>query len=258
MTVRMVNGVPVSTEGDIVKDLEVDDMDIDPETGGYTEDAYEELQKASANEELVCQADGCGEPLTYGGRGRKPKFCSIHKRNPSGTISPDRNAGQSKNRGFQGEAQLREALTARYFALSGMVLLLTKNPNYAMLIRSQVEECVNADIEYARTNPTFRKWLQGGVEKSAAASVVIAHAKMFAPIVMGENAKRMTKAAPNVPQNGNGQSGFRFPRPSAGPHSAPNSAPKPPTALYDPTTDDAPDVSGESINAGNIPGMPGF
>jgi hypothetical protein len=263
MSIKMVNGVPVSTEGDIVADLQIDDMgdpDIDPETGGYTEDAYDRLKRESDSEELVCQAEGCGEPLTYGGRGRKPKYCEIHKRSKSSTINPDRNAGQAKNRGFQGEATLRTALTSRYFALSGVVLLLTKNPSYALLIRSQVEECVEADIEYARTNLTFRKWLEGGVEKSAAASVVIAHAKMFGPIIMGENAKRATtaKAAPNVPQNGASQPNFRFPRPSPGPHSAANPTPKPATALYDPTTDDPPDIGGESINAGNIPGMPGF
>jgi hypothetical protein len=30
-------------------------------------------------DEMTCQADGCREPLKYGGRGRKPRFCPEHK-----------------------------------------------------------------------------------------------------------------------------------------------------------------------------------
>ncbi len=37
--------------------------------------------------DLVCQEPGCGEPLVYGGRGRKPTRCDMHKRATSATTT---------------------------------------------------------------------------------------------------------------------------------------------------------------------------
>jgi hypothetical protein len=209
--------------------------------------------------ELACEV--CGEPLTYSGRGRKPKFCEVHKRSKSSTIVPDRNAGGSnKGRSFPGEASLRTALEARYFMLSGVLAMV--NPNYALVVRAGVADVVDADIEYARVNPAFRRFLEGSVEKSAAAAVVIAHGKMFAPIIIGETAKRKmanaaaTQARPQergqagpaaFPQTGS-PSMFRR-RPTAPQRPAPA-----PTDLYYPSEHEG---HKDTVNAGAMPGMPG-
>jgi hypothetical protein len=197
--------------------------------------------------ELACQV--CGEPLTYAGRGAKPKYCDIHKgrKSSNGNISPDRNAGP-RSRGFNGEAQLRTALTARYQTLSMFVAMV--NPIYADAIRKNIIEAVEADIEYARSNATFRRMLEGGVEKSAAAGVIAAHGKMLLPIIVGEKVKAMRAGAGAAAKNG-GNNVFR---PSFGKPPAPTPSPTP-----EPPRDPSEEfLSRETINAAAMPGMPGF
>jgi hypothetical protein len=56
----------------IMPDLTVTFLDNVPESGN-----------PGPSDILACET--CGEPLTYGGRGRKPRFCPEHRRNKSAT-----------------------------------------------------------------------------------------------------------------------------------------------------------------------------
>jgi hypothetical protein len=243
MSMKLVNGAMVVSDDEppIVPDMEVDDFPTE-------EPVSDDIRR--------CQFESCEQSLTYAGRGAPPKYCDIHKRSKSNTISPDRSAGNATTgKSFPGEGALRTSLVNRYYALSNVVMFATRNPAYVQLIVAQAGECADAHIELARSNPTYRKWLQAGVEKTAAAGLVAAHAKMFGPIIMGETLKRKMATPPlrSVPNEGNSRntSGPFMSRPNR-----PNPAPEP-TRLYDPT-EDPPDPRGESVNAGNLPGMPGF
>jgi hypothetical protein len=48
---------------------------------------------------LTCTEPGCSTPLSYGGRGRKPTKCAIHKRGGSKPGAPKRLSGRGKAKG---------------------------------------------------------------------------------------------------------------------------------------------------------------
>lgn len=55
----------------------------------------------------TCKHPGCGQPLEYGGRGPRPKYCPDHKRRPSsGTRSRKKSQGTDYTEGIIGMMQL--------------------------------------------------------------------------------------------------------------------------------------------------------
>lgn len=208
MALRLIGGKLVNDDGETVTS-----DDVAPVAG-------------SSSDERRCEE--CGTSLFYAGRGRPPRFCDDHKpispsRSARGTTSPRRNTG------LRNEAALREALAARYLMLSNIAAL--RHPAYATAIRDKIDRAVEADISYAKVNPSFRRILEGMLEKTAAAEVIAVHISMFAPVAVGEAAQRGRKKATATPhgearQPGTPSAPRQNPPPPPQP-SPPNTAPQP-------------------------------
>jgi hypothetical protein len=205
MPLRLVNGKLVNDDGETVDGAD----DVTPVSG-------------ASRDELRCEE--CGTPLVYAGRGRYPRFCDDHKpvspsRSSSGSTTPRRSST------LRNEAALRESLTARYLMLSNIAAL--RHPAYASSIRDKIERAVEADIAYAKVNPSFRRVLEGMLEKTAAAEVIAVHVSMFAPVIVGEAANRGRKKTPQPargrPEASSQESPRRQPppQPSPSPHPSP-------------------------------------
>jgi hypothetical protein len=191
--------------------------------------------------EIVCEV--CSESIEYGGRGRKPKYHPDCR-----PTAPKRSAGTPNRGGIRNEAALRDALLARYLQIGS--ILSMAHPAYGMSIRQKAEKAVNADIEYARVSPAFRRTLESMIEKTALGAVIAVHVSMLAPVFVGENAKRMARRnakpvavkAPATPD-----------RP-APPRAAP--VPSESSNVYGfPSVES--DLPPEVVNAAAMPGMPG-
>lgn len=195
---------------------------IDVDSDGVSVQS-ETAELFTVDESLTCEE--CGEPLTYSGRGRPPKRCANCRKQEG--RKPSSSAGA-----MRGEAALRAALTDRYHNLALAVSLVDKNT--AAQIIAKTEAAVDADISYARQNPKFRKWLEGGLEKTGLAQILAVHATMFAPAFIAA---------------GKRGAGIRKPRPAGQQQNVRNiheqSPPKPSPKSADVT------------NAGAMPGMPG-
>lgn len=210
MPLRLINGKLVNDDGEPAA---IGDDEISPITG-------------TASDERRCE--DCGTPLFYSGRGRPPRFCDEHKpvspsRSRSGTTTPRRSSS------LRNETALRESLTARYLMLSNIAAL--RHPAYATSIRDKIERAVEADIAYAKVNPSFRRVLEGMLEKTAAAEVVAVHVSMFAPVIVGEAANRGRKKATRPDQGEGSKPSPETPRanrqPPPQPPSSPPSQPRP-------------------------------
>lgn len=250
MAVRLVDGKLVDDETN---------APVDPVAETVTEIPSPE-SSATADGYPLCE--GCGA-VNYewqpGTRGRKPKWHKDCK-----PVSPNRSAGGGGTGrvSFRNEAALREALLGRYHMLGSLFAMV--HPAYAESVRQNAERAVDADIAYARVNPSFRKHIESFCEKTAAGEVIAVHVAMFSPVVLGEYARRKRQA----------------PRPQARTQS-PGGSPPPPgraqprndeTARQSPIDPQADNVTrlrppsdmpgedrgpDETVNAGAMPGMPG-
>jgi hypothetical protein len=94
---------------------------------------------------------------------------------------------------------------------------------YGMSIREKAEAAVEADLEYARSNDRFRKYLESSLEKTALGAVIAVHAAMLQPIAVGEMARRKS-GKPRVPDATPPRSRMR--RPGQGQAQAPQTQPQ--------------------------------
>lgn len=238
MGVRMV-------DGKIVTD---DDMPLGEAMSEVPDDTFTAPNVDASSTDSLCLV--CDQPIPYGGRGPRPKYHPEHR-----PTAPKRNMAPSRSGTLRNEAALRAALLERYMQL-GMLASLA-HPAYGAGIKTKAEAAVDADIEYARVSPSFRRILESAVEKSALGVVIAVHASMLAPIVVGERAKAARKgAARQAATQAPTSSPIReAPRGQARP-SQPTPAPTD-AALYDLFPSQESDAAPESINAGAMPGMPG-
>lgn len=201
------------------------------------------------NDTRKCET--CGTGLYYAGRGRPPRFCEEHK-----PISPNRTGSTSprRNTTLRNEGALREALAARYMLIA-QISQWRRGPVVADNIRSKIDRAVEADINYAKVNPSFRKLLEAMVEKTAAGEVVAVHIAIFGPLVVGEVAQRSRKQSrPN--SQGEGES--RQPNATTQPQPPPQPPAQPDNVrnLRDAMPAEHEGSSAETVNAGAMEGMP--
>ena len=117
----------------------------------------------------------CGEPLTYGGRGRKPKFCELHKR---GSTSSTPKTSPSLKAAEESIAQL--------YTVLGMGLMMVR-PTAAIHVVSNADKLAHSWIIAAETNPKLRKRVIAMAEKAGIGIVLIAHASVIGAILQDEN-----------------------------------------------------------------------
>lgn len=241
MGIRMVDGKLVSD----------DDMPLGESMQEVPDSPTAPATPANDSTDPICEV--CDEPIAYSGRGRRPKYHPEHR-----PQAPKRDGSPTRNSTLRNEAALRAALLERYMQL-GMIATFA-HPAYGQGIKQKAQQAVDADIEYARVSPTFRRVLESAVEKSALGVVIAVHASMLAPIVVGERAKAARKGAVKQAQ-AQARAGAQGPRSSTAPSAPPPpSRPAPPPTdadVYDLFPSQESDVAPETINAGAMPGMPG-
>lgn len=169
--------------------------------------------------EIYPACQGCGL-LNYeyvpGTRGRRPKYHAECK-----PEQPQRAA--TRTRGRVKDDVLREALLIRYYQMADVAGLV--HVAYGMSIREKAETAVEADLEYARSNAKFRKYLESMLDRTALGAVVAVHLAMLQPIAVGEMARRRTHN-PRTPESaGQRKQGFRRPAPTPRPQPTQTSSP---------------------------------
>ena len=110
----------------------------------------ERLDDPAPNRALTCEV--CGKDLTYGGRGRKPRFCDAHK--------PGRTDGPPKKRPAQLET-LRSQLQESFAGIGAMVYLVNQFDGSVLLAKS--EATANSLILLAERDPKIRRALQAAM-----------------------------------------------------------------------------------------------
>jgi hypothetical protein len=230
MGARLVDGV-----------LVMDDGSESPLMEAVEDDPLEAPIASPSGSSPTCEV--CGIPLPYSGRGRPPKYCADDK-----PVSPRRtgSAGPVRSASFKNEAALRDALLSRYMQMGNVLSML--HPAYGMGVKQKAQEAVNADIEYARVNPAFRRTLESMLEKTALGAVIAVHAAMLAPVAIGMKASQMRKSAEKATVKANA------PRPAAARTATP--MPSRPVAVPDYYPGDQSDAAPETVNAAAMPGMP--
>lgn len=232
MGVRLVNGQLVSDDDDETTEPVLEPVDdVTPE--------------ANPDDRPVCE--DCGGIIWEwkpGSRGRRPKFHKEHR-----PTSPTRSSSPSRGGSFKNETALRDALFSRYAQIAALASMA--HPAYGQGIREKIEQAVNADIEYARANPTFRRMLESMVEKTALGAVIAVHGAMLAPIIIGERAKAVRKGAA-AQAAAEHRANPNAPRANTPP---PPPAPPPMGRVFDFPSE--PEGTPETVNAGAMPGMPG-
>jgi hypothetical protein len=222
---------------------------------GVSVPVVEAPSESVGDADIYPTCETCGDinyEWTPGTRGRRPRYHAECK-----PVSPSRSGGTTprRSRGLRNEAALRDALLQRYYQLGDLASLM--HPAYGMGIKQQAEAAVEADIEYARVNPTFRRYLETGLEKTALGAVIAIHAAMLKPMATGIVAQQRRKAASKPPKRP--ASSTSRPTPS-GPIVDGETTPDMGGAtVYDFGT---PDAEGDNSldkpsNAAAMPGMPG-
>jgi len=126
--------------------------------------------------ELQCQV--CGKPLTYAGRGRKPKFCDDHR----ASRSPSKGAPVGR---VSKDERLRRELIAT-LGLVGTGLMMVE-PYDGLVVLDRAEPTVDALMDVAAHNPRVRKVLEQMIEVSVWGALGTALAGIVLPITAHHN-----------------------------------------------------------------------
>jgi hypothetical protein len=124
--------------------------------------------------ELTCAV--CGKPLTYAGRGRKPKFCDDHR---TGNGARKAGMGTAPARATKNEKMRRELTST--LGLIGVGLMAVE-PYDGLVVLDRAEATVDALMDVAEHNPRVRKVLESMIEVSVWGALGAAVAGMAAPI----------------------------------------------------------------------------
>jgi hypothetical protein len=126
-----------------------------------------------SNDEAPYRCEICGTSLTYSGRGRKPKFCSEHRKGGT-TTSNGRKATANM-------AVLENNIADLYRGL-GMGLSFV-DPISGMEVAGSADKLAASWITLAESNPKVKKFLIRITTGTGVGAVVIAHATVAYPIL---------------------------------------------------------------------------
>lgn len=165
-----------------VIDLEIADTDIPADV-------------SAVNPEFVCQEPGCNVALTYGGRGRKPKYCDDHKRKSGASKAPA--TGSASAQGKQAAAVLVQlnGLVCMGLMVAPMPFRL---PTTASAIAAANDEFERQAALALTSDPALAKLILKGGAASGKMALVIAYGMLagaVAPVAVLEyKANRESRA----------------------------------------------------------------
>lgn len=132
---------------------------------------------------LTCET--CGLPLTYGGRGRKPRFCAEHKPNRSTVNTTGKRRGPKSKRVLRGHPLVEMLATGGWGLAGGIVEGSAETPGQVAAGRVMQVQSPDAGIRIARLlDPWTRKltWLNSVSEGGPLADIA---AIVLPPILVG-------------------------------------------------------------------------
>lgn len=155
-------------------------------TAPIPDDDAPEWLEATETADLECVV--CGTPLTYGGRGPKPKFCIDHKTNKSTSnrssgarISSDVNAAMS-------------TLSALYDAVAMGLMLVS--PTAAQVWAGQIESLQEKNKVILTADKDLCRMINRGAASGGRYAFVAAHAAALTPpLIIAVRERKATVAA---------------------------------------------------------------
>lgn len=118
----------------------------------------------------------CGAPLTYSGRGRKPRYCDAHRKRSSGTSN---RASSPRASGNVDTALV--ILGGMYDGLSAALMMLS--PRAATEWSSRVDTLQMQNRVILTANPDLCKRINNVSKSGATGAFIAAHVMAVAPVV---------------------------------------------------------------------------
>lgn len=139
----------------------------------------------------------CGTPLTYAGRGRKPKYCDEHK--PGRTGSATKSRGSSTGNLALIERAINELEAIYGISAQAIKFVDDRSGKIVYEDRRKLAESWRALLE---TNKKFRNAFAELEQKTAWLPVIMAHGDVAAAIFFSRAAERINQALSEEMMNG--------------------------------------------------------
>lgn len=145
------------------------------------------------NDEVTAKGDlecvECGTPLSYGGRGRRPKYCSEHKPTPGNsntTKSPRKNANIDS---------LVQSIETMYMTVGTGLTMLPVTQNDGMLVANSAGTLAESWRPLLERDPKVRKFWEKTFTVSGYGALMAAHLMVILPIAQAHNLLPTKKVA---------------------------------------------------------------
>lgn len=131
-----------------------------------------------SNDDRPDRCQVCGNGITYGGRGPRPKYCEDHKRGNAGATP--RGTGGTR-RGAAWKEPLKNAVMGNIAGIGTLVYAFDQYDGQIIIAGS--DRLASSLVDVAETNPKVRKGLEAFTTGGAWAGVAMAAAAIAIPIL---------------------------------------------------------------------------
>lgn len=161
-----------------------------PEVEG-TDPPEDEAPSATVPEDEApdrCKWIGCGESLSYGGRGPRPKWCARHKGGRE--VGPPRVSRGTSPRAKKDDKAWKDSLNQQLVAAGGTIGAIAYGFNKfdGTVILNGTPQLAHSLVELADVNPNVRRALEASVSGAAWLGVAVAAAAIIIPIAANHGA----------------------------------------------------------------------
>lgn len=144
----------------------------------------------SESSDPVCKFPGCGTPLTYGGRGRRPTLCDEHKRTGSNTARPSGRTGNDVQSAMAALGMLYDGVSA------GLAIFA---PETASKWVRKIGPLQEKNAQVLAQDKELCKSINRLGTSSARGTFVAAHLFAVAPVVLSARAEVRGRREGRVP-----------------------------------------------------------
>lgn len=129
--------------------------------------------------DLACEHPGCGRPLYYAGRGRKPRFCDEHKTSSKSSSSSTASRGRVSDKDLENACS---TLATLYDTVTIPVTLL--NPIAGAVWVDQIEGLNERNRKILATNKDLVKKINSLGERGGNTAFAISHIVAITPVCL--------------------------------------------------------------------------
>lgn len=164
-----------------------------------------ETKIASESADLVCQYPDCTVPLSYGGRGRRPVYCDMHKGGKESSSSRTNASSNTRRKsGAVPERELEQAcnnLNTLYQSLLMPLMLVSQDG--AQIWSDQIDRLDDSNHTFLANNKKLVRQINDSGEKGGTVGFVMAHVFAVTPVVLvcyADITRRGKAKTPPAPQ----------------------------------------------------------